>query len=96
MRIELFGTSSSAIRESSGTGTAASRDRAMQTPGADTPQDTATISSSGASVSSLTAQALQLASTMESRVSSLREAVTSGQYTVEPNEIADAMLRDGM
>jgi anti-sigma28 factor (negative regulator of flagellin synthesis) len=33
---------------------------------------------------------------MESRVLALREAVNNGQYGLEPNEIADAMLSDGV
>jgi hypothetical protein len=41
-------------------------------------------------------QRRSFSSTMESRILSLREAVTSGQYGLEPNEIADAMLSDGM
>jgi flagellar biosynthesis anti-sigma factor FlgM len=96
MQIQLFGNPSSAIGESPDIGAGTNRSQPAGATGSTAPEDTATISSDGASLSSLSVQAMQLASTMESRILSLREAVTSGQYGLEPNEIADAMLSDGM
>ena len=103
MRIELFGASSSAISESADAGAAAGPEASRGGAAASfptavpaSPEDTATLSGNGAVLSSLTAQALQTGSMMEARVQGLREAVNGGRYAVEPSEIADAMLSDGM
>jgi flagellar biosynthesis anti-sigma factor FlgM len=96
MQIQLFGATSSEIGGSPDTTKDAAPGGAVQSTAVSTPQDTATLSSASASVSSLSQRAMQLASSMESRVLALREAVNSGTYGLEPNEIADAMLSDGM
>ena len=96
MQIQLFGATSSEIGGSPDTTTDATLNSAANPVEVSAPQDTATISSASASISSLTQQAMQLASTMESRVLALREAVSGGTYGLEPGEIADAMLSDGM
>jgi flagellar biosynthesis anti-sigma factor FlgM len=96
MQIQLFGTTSSEIDGSPDTTAAAAPGEAVQAAAPSTPQDLATLSSSSTSISSLTQQALEVASTMEGRVLALREAVSSGQYSVEPNQIADAMLSEGV
>ena len=43
-------------------------------------------------LSSLVEQALQAPETRQDKVDSLRQAVQSGQYSVDPHEIADAIL----
>jgi flagellar biosynthesis anti-sigma factor FlgM len=96
MQIQLFGAASAEIGGSPDTTKNAGQSGAAQAAELSAPQDTATLSSGGASVESLSQQALQIASIMESRVLALREAVNNGQYGLEPNEIADAMLSDGV
>jgi flagellar biosynthesis anti-sigma factor FlgM len=96
MQIQLFGATSLEIGGNPDTITASTGSGAAQTQAAAAPQDSATISSAGSSVSELTAQALQIASVMESRVLALREAVTGGQYQIAPTQIADAILSAGL
>jgi flagellar biosynthesis anti-sigma factor FlgM len=96
MQIQLFGTTSSEIDGSPDTTATAPPGDAIQTAAPSPPQDLATLSSSSTAISSLTQQALEVASTVEGRVLALREAVSSGQYSVEPEQIADAMLSDGL
>jgi flagellar biosynthesis anti-sigma factor FlgM len=43
-------------------------------------------------LSALATQALAMPESRQSQVDSLRQSVSSGQYQLDPNEIADAML----
>ena len=56
--------------------------------------DKADLSSSGSSVSQLTASAMALPDVRTERVAELRNAIDQGTYQLEPRAIADAMLRD--
>ena len=44
------------------------------------------------SLSSLSAQALQMPDVRQNKIDSLRQQIASGQYSVDPQEIADAIL----
>jgi flagellar biosynthesis anti-sigma factor FlgM len=56
-------------------------------------EDAATLSVDSARVSSLVAKALDTPDTRTDRIETLRQAVQSGQYAVDPAQIAEAMLR---
>jgi len=59
------------------------------------PEDRTSFSSAGAvSVSSLQAQVMQMPEIRQDRVAALKSAINSGQYAIEPDKIADAMLNE--
>ncbi len=98
MRIELYGSGEAGglteVGVAGAVGTAAGHQSIA--PAASVPEDTdrTTLSTSGRSVSSLTSQALASAEERSARVESLRQSVNSGDYRLEPNAIAQAILRD--
>jgi len=57
-------------------------------------QDRTTLSSDTVAVSSLASQAMETAPIRQDRVDSLRQAIEKGQYKLEPDKIADAMLQE--
>jgi negative regulator of flagellin synthesis FlgM len=54
--------------------------------------DRTTLNSSGNSIQRLTTQAMQSPEIRQDKVDSIRQAVDSGQYQVDPAKIADAMI----
>lgn len=60
--------------------------------GTDASQDRATISTQGSAVQDLAAQALNTPAVRQDKVSSLRDAVNNGTYSLDPSEIADALV----
>jgi flagellar biosynthesis anti-sigma factor FlgM len=56
-------------------------------------EDTASLSFDRASVGSLVSQALASPEVRQDKVDALRQAISSGEYKVEPDKIADAMLQ---
>ncbi len=67
-----------------------------QQGGTAVPEDTTTLVSGSSSVSSLTAQALETAGARSAKVEALRQAVSSGSYTVDPGVVAEALVKSGM
>ncbi len=57
-------------------------------------QDRTTLSSDTVAVSSLASKAMETAPIRQEKVDSLRQAVDSGQYKLEPDKIAEAMLQE--
>lgn len=57
-------------------------------------EDTATLSSTGETVKSLTTKVLESSEVRQDKVEALRQAVHSGEYRIEPEKIAEAMIRD--
>jgi len=57
-------------------------------------QDRTTLSSDTVAVSSLASQAMETAPIRQDRVDSLRQAIEKGQYKLEPDKIADAILKE--
>jgi flagellar biosynthesis anti-sigma factor FlgM len=57
-------------------------------------EDKASFSHSGLSVQSLMASALSPSSVRDERVAALRDAVSSGKYSVDAEAVADAMIRE--
>lgn len=56
------------------------------------PQDRTSFSSDGVSVSSLEARVMQTPEIRQDRVAALKDAINKGQYALDPDKIADAML----
>jgi|HubBroStandDraft_6_1064221.scaffolds.fasta_scaffold2179460_1 negative regulator of flagellin synthesis FlgM len=56
-------------------------------------EDTATLSVDSSAVNSLVAKALDAPDIRQDKVEALRQAVQSGEYKVDPAQIADAMIR---
>jgi negative regulator of flagellin synthesis FlgM len=57
-------------------------------------EDTASLSFDRASIGSLVSQAMALPGVRQDKVDALRQAISSGQYKVEPDKVADAMLQE--
>jgi len=55
-------------------------------------EDTASLSFDRASVSSLVTQAMASPEVRQAKVAALRQAISSGQFKIEPDKIAEAML----
>ncbi len=62
------------------------------TPG----QDSASLSLDQASIQSLQTQALSTPGIRQDKVDALRVAIANGQYGIEPDKIADAMIQDSL
>jgi flagellar biosynthesis anti-sigma factor FlgM len=56
-------------------------------------EDKTTLSYDRANISTLTSQAMSSSDVRQDRVEVLRQAVSSGQYQVMPDQIAEAVLR---
>ena len=57
-------------------------------------EDTTSFSTDSVAVSDLTAKALQTPEVRQDKVNSLRQAVQNGSYKVDPQAVADAMLKE--
>ena len=57
-------------------------------------QDRTTLSSDTVAISSLASQAMETAPIRQDRVDALRQAIEKGQYKLEPDKIADAILQE--
>ena len=91
MRIDSFGSAGVAAAAERPSGVALAAQEVTATP-----EDTATLVSGSSSVSSLTAQALETAGARSAKVEALRQAVSSGSYTVDPGVVAEALVKSGM
>ncbi len=60
--------------------------------GASRTDDKASLSVDTVSIAALTTQALAAPQVRQDRVDALRQAIQSGQYQVDPSQIAQAML----
>jgi negative regulator of flagellin synthesis FlgM len=65
---------------------------AQSAAGADSSEDRATLTSGAASVQSLVSQAMSSPEVREDKVASLRQAVSSGNYQLDPAGIAASMI----
>jgi flagellar biosynthesis anti-sigma factor FlgM len=63
-------------------------------PAAAAPQDQTSFSSDRTSLTSLEARAMQTPEIRHDRVAGLRDAIRTGQYALEPDKIAEAMLNE--
>ncbi|MGH9499981.1 MAG: flagellar biosynthesis anti-sigma factor FlgM [Terriglobales bacterium] len=93
MRVEVNGLTGSALdgikspeRTPAETASAVSAETAVG-------EDAATLSVDGARVNSLVAKALHAPEIRQDKVEALRQAVQSGEYAIDPAQIAEAMIR---
>jgi len=70
------------------------RERSVATERRPGRQDEAKLSSTSSNTFSLSARAMAEPEVRANRVNALRSAVEDGNYSVEPQKLADAMLRD--
>jgi negative regulator of flagellin synthesis FlgM len=64
----------------------------LSVPDASGEGDRTTLTSGAGSVESLVSQALTSPEVRQSKVESLQQAVSSGQYQIDPDKIAGAMI----
>ncbi len=57
-------------------------------------EDTATLSFDHTNIGSLTSQAMASPVVRQDKVDALRQAISTGQYKVEPEQVAGAMLQE--
>lgn len=92
MRIDLFNSAASelASERASQKATAENAAKSGQPQG----EDRATLTSDSASVGSLVSTALSSPEVRQDKVDSLKQAVSSGQYDLNPGKIAKSIIDD--
>ncbi len=92
MRIDGFNSAASDL--AGGVGSAQSGAANSASAGTSSAEDRATLSSDSASIGTLASQALKSPEVRQDKVDSLRLAVTSGQYEVDPEKIASSIVNE--
>ena len=90
MKIDLSGSSPEPIV----TTPANSQDAASASRARLAGEDTTSLSYDHANIGSLTSQAMSTADVRQEKVDALRQAIRGGQYKVEPDKVADAILQE--
>ncbi|MGA2534432.1 MAG: flagellar biosynthesis anti-sigma factor FlgM [Terracidiphilus sp.] len=90
MRVDLTQSAASQISNEPNTKNVSSRNSA--TTGLSGGEDRTTLSSDSSSVSSLVSTAMSSPEIREDKVSFLKQSIDSGQYKIDPNEIASSMI----
>lgn len=88
MRIDLSNAAASQIASDQ----RAKAAEAQASSGADASEDRATLTSGAASVESLVGKAMSSPEMREDKIASLRQAVSSGNYQLDPAGIAASMI----
>ncbi len=60
---------------------------------ANTSDDKATLSLGRDTIATLTSQAMGAPETRQDKIDALRQSISTGQYKVDPDQVADAILR---
>jgi flagellar biosynthesis anti-sigma factor FlgM len=92
MRIDLFNSSASELSSELASQKVNAEKAAKSDPSGT--EDRATLTSDSASVSSLASTALSSPEVRQGMVDSLKQAVSSGQYELNPGKIAASMVDD--
>jgi len=92
MRIDLF--NSAATELSSEQASQKARAGNAATSGPSQGEDHATLTSDSASVGSLVSTAMRSPEIRQDKIDSLKQAVNSGQYDLNPGAIASSMIDD--
>ena len=90
MRIDIFNSTASQISSEQGAQQVKAQNAAKSGQAAG--EDRATLSSDAASVGSLVTTALNSPPVRQDKVDALRQAVSSGQYQIDPDKIASSMI----
>ncbi len=89
MRIDLYNSSASQI----GSEPNSKRVNAQNLPSTEADSvDRTTLTSGSGSVSALVSQAMSSPEIRQDKVQSLQQAISSGQYKLDPDQIAGAMI----
>jgi negative regulator of flagellin synthesis FlgM len=94
MKVDLTGITGSTIDNINSTQHAPAEHAVVSNVETNSTEDAATVSVVSARVNSLVAQANNAPEIREDKVESLRQAIASGQYSVDPAQIAEAMIRE--
>jgi flagellar biosynthesis anti-sigma factor FlgM len=98
MRIDLYASGEAGgpteVGVAGAVGTASGHQNVATAVSSTADTDRTTLSTGSQSVSSLTSQALAAGTERSARVESLRQSVNSGDYQLEPDAIAQAILKD--
>ena len=94
MRIDSYTPNSSAAEVSNSPAMSKADVQEGATPAAAAGEDRTTLTSDSATVKTLVSTAMNSPAVRQVTVENLRQAVSSGQYQLEPAAIADAMLAD--
>lgn len=90
MRIDLFNSAATQITGEANTQSAQTRGAAATE--ADGSGDRTTLTSGSAAISSLVSQAMNTPAIRQDKVQNLQKAIASGNYSLDPNQIAGAMI----
>lgn len=90
MRIDLFNTAAAQIAGESMANPA--KNGNVQASNAESAGDRTTLTSGSAAVSSLVSEAMNTPEIRQDKVESLQQAVASGQYQLDPYQIAGSMI----
>jgi flagellar biosynthesis anti-sigma factor FlgM len=74
--------------------TSSGSNKAHESSDAASAAETTTLTSGAASVATLTAAAMSDGGIRSDKVDQLRQAIKAGEYNVDPNAVADAMIKD--
>lgn len=92
MRIDLMNSAASQLAQESGAQAVSGENSAAAASQAS--EDRATLTSDQASVSQLVATAMQTPEIRQDKVAALQQAISSGQYALDPASIAASMLNE--
>ena len=90
MRIDLYNSSASQIGGEPSQKRVSAQN--IQTTESDGSGDRTTLTSGSSSVSSLVSEAMTSPEVRQDKVQSLQQAISSGQYKLDPDKIAGAMI----
>jgi flagellar biosynthesis anti-sigma factor FlgM len=90
MRIDLFNTAASQVATQPDSKEV--KAQSVSAPQVDGGGDHTTLTSGSGSIGSLVTEAMASPEVRQDKVASLQQAVSSGQYKLEPDQIAGAMI----
>lgn len=90
MRIDLFNSAASQIASQPNSNQVAASE--AQTPEVSDGGDRTTLTSGSVSIGSLVSEAMSSPQVRQDKVQSLQQAISSGQYKLDPDKIAGAMI----
>jgi negative regulator of flagellin synthesis FlgM len=90
MRIDLFNSAASQIAPQPNSNQVTAHD--VETPELTDGGDRTTLTSGSGSIGSLVSEAMSSPSIRQDKVASLQQAISSGQYKLDPDQIAGAMI----
>jgi flagellar biosynthesis anti-sigma factor FlgM len=91
MRIDLYNSTASELASEQ---TSLKNSQNAATSGAPGPQDRATLSSDTTAIGSLVSTAMSSPELRQQTIESLKQAIGSGQYQLDPQAIAASMVDD--